>query len=539
MPTIPNYQDLPARDLTIYLLKEAVTEADVVPALAGFREYPITAGRIRGRLFVKAVRNNTGPRWAGLFEDQVEPGSLGLLASVSATLLLRVSDRLFALTFGHAHLSFDDTWFEERFGFYTVLNLVSADQIRSVDKKSLESVGRQTRVQTTRGATVREFGVDYERDLLRAVVGTPTERDLGTRVVGSTAVRTSVRIDLTHLPQLLKRYLDESTSRSYRRKFPGIDQLLPVNDTTTVARLNLQVVRALNDGSIDSLALAIPEVIDWQHVSTFRYQGLHDTTEHYELSLDDILALARDAQRRWSDDDLDRVRVVVMDADGLAREQWSLRKCLFGQFQWHGKQWILSSGLWYSVVDRLVDEVNGAFDALDRLPGLPAFDHSTEADYCRALADSDNSWALMDRAPVTFGGGRSSIEFCDLFNLGSSTLLHIKRYAGSSPLSHLFQQALVSGETFKTVAEFRRLVNDKLPETHRLNDYTTAPEGFTVALGIVKTGAMTLPFFSKVTLRNTVRLLRGFGFSVALAHIEVAQARALTAVARRPAQRRR
>ena len=65
--------------------------------------------------------------------------------------------------------------------------------------------------------------------------------------------------------------------------------------------------------------------------------------------------------------------------------------------------------------------------------------------------------------PIRFGRGRSLVEFCDLFNREEKVLLHVKRYGGSAPLSHLFQQALVSGEAFRTESEFRRLANAKLP----------------------------------------------------------------------------
>ena len=111
--------------------------------------------------------------------------------------------------------------------------------------------------------------------------------------------------------------------------------------------------------------------------------------------------------------------------------------------------------------------------------------------------------------------------------------MHVKRYAGSAPLSHLLQQALVSGEAFRTAEEFRRLANEKLPEGYRLADHVARPDGFAVVLGIVKATGLDLPFFSKVTLRNTVRLLRGFDFDVRLAHINVREDWARTATARR------
>jgi uncharacterized protein (TIGR04141 family) len=249
----------------------------------------------------------------------------------------------------------------------------------------------------------------------------------------------------------------------------------------------------------------------------------------------DLIQLAESADLTWTEADLRRIKIRALDADGVQRGRWSLRNCLFGQCEFQRKQWVLSSGTWYSVAGTLVDEVNETFEHIERLDGLPEFAHATESAYCGAVAAADPAWALMDRNPIVFGGGRSSVEFCDLFSLNSQTLLHVKRYAGSAPLSHLFQQALVSGETFKTVADFRRLVNDKLPLAHRFGDCDQPPQGFRVALGIVRPGQFDLPFFSKLTLRNKVRLQTGFDFRVALAHIRVNDVWAQTAVARRRA----
>jgi uncharacterized protein (TIGR04141 family) len=126
----------------------------------------------------------------------------------------------------------------------------------------------------------------------------------------------------------------------------------------------------------------------------------------------------------------------------------------------------------------------------------------------------------MDRNPVQYGGGRSRVEFCDLFSPTSKLLVHVKRYAGSSPLSHLFAQALVSGETFRVEPTFRTAVNALLPTAHKIARPTSAPEGYGIVLGIVKPGGqLTLPFFAKVALRHTVKRLSGFGYDVRLAHI--------------------
>ena len=522
MPTIPNYRELPKRDLTIYLLKATVTVDDVRGRLHEMVPIPIQAAGIAAQLYVRQDQRPDLPQWARLFEGQLPDDGLGQIASLSALLLIEVAARRFCIVFGSGRFLLDDDWYEDRFGFLAVLNLVDSKQIKTIDKRTLDALGRQTRVQATKATGVREFGVDYERDLVRAVVGKPKEPDLGTFVTGTASLRTSVRIDLPNVPRLLAKYLEKSEGRAYAQEFPGIDQLKAVTSPDKLAELDAEVVRRLRAGEIDELSLAMPQIVDWHSLSTFRYDGIDDGVDHNELDLRELMQIAQQAQVDWTVERLSRVRIRVINSDGIPVERWSMHGCLFGEIRYQGVNWILSSGSWYQVSQGLVQEVERAFATVRQLhPRLPVYSDNDEEAYCVRVADQHESWARMDRVPIRFGQGRSLVEFCDLFNREEKVLLHVKRYGGSAPLSHLFQQALVSGEAFRTESEFRRLANAKLPQAYRLANPAVPPEGYTVALGIVKSNPFDLPFFAKVTLRNTVRLLRGFGFEVRLAHINV------------------
>lgn len=72
----------------------------------------------------------------------------------------------------------------------------------------------------------------------------------------------------------------------------------------------------------------------------------------------------------------------------------------------------------------------------------------------------------MDRQLISYGGGASRIEFCDVLS-DSGQRIHVKQYSGSSVMSHLFNQGLVSASIEKTalillrklMAKSKRLVN--------------------------------------------------------------------------------
>ena len=97
-------------------------------------------------------------------------------------------------------------------------------------------------------------------------------------------------------------------------------------------------------------------------------------------------------------------------------------------------------------------------------------------------------------------------------------MIHVKRYGGSSLLSHLFMQGKVSADLFLNDSEFRKKVNKKLPKDFKVNNCTEPPKtrDYSICFAIMsnRLGDLHLPFFSKVTMRHTVKSLRNMGYEV-------------------------
>jgi len=132
-----------------------------------------------------------------------------------------------------------------------------------------------------------------------------------------------------------------------------------------------------------------------------------------------------------------------------------------------------------------------------------------------------------EKKTIQYGGGYNKIEACDLFSK-SGSFIHVKRYGGSSSLSHLFAQGLVSGELFQTDAYFREKVNGLLPDTHKLANITAhpTPGQYQIVFAIISDSEgdeLELPFFSRLNLRHAVRRLTGYGYKVSIAKIKVSR----------------
>lgn len=131
--------------------------------------------------------------------------------------------------------------------------------------------------------------------------------------------------------------------------------------------------------------------------------------------------------------------------------------------------------------------------------------YKDEDTYNKELSKQKNLICL-DRNTVFYGGGQSQIEVCDILDENNKKLIHIKKYSGSSVLSHLFSQGLVSMQLLIRDGKFRRKVEQKISS---LKGSAFSFEGnarkYDVVYGIItKSGSQSLniPFFSKVNLNS-------------------------------------
>ena len=114
---------------------------------------------------------------------------------------------------------------------------------------------------------------------------------------------------------------------------------------------------------------------------------------------------------------------------------------------------------------------------------------------------------------------------CDVLTT-ERQLLHVKKYAGSQPLSHLFNQGLVSSQLLLREQSFRKGAKAKIKQAmgddkDKLSQFTSLfnttnfrPRDWTVTFGILGRNKPTLPFFSKVALKHVAEELRDRRYTV-------------------------
>lgn len=406
------------------------------------------------------------------------------------------------------------------------LNSVKPDSVRSIDKRSFNALLTHSRIESSKRATALEFGIDIDQDLLRALTGVPTDIGIGERMSGIDSLAVQARIDLAGVTGLLAGYLKKFSSTAYKKDFAWVDRISEVTAPSRVDELNRALVQKVSTRNLDRCWLAIPVPLPWERVAGFKYSSSNKAAEHTDIHFETFLA-SLPADKSVTLDVLQNRTIYCVDDQGATIDEWSAFRCTYCEIEIGDDVYLLNGAKWYRIARTFVEEVNKYFDQLPQYgTTFPQYTDASESAYNSRVASADvGRYALMDRKLIEIGGGRSSVEFADLYTK-TRDLIHIKRYGGSSVLSQLFAQGLVSAELLKTEPEFRRLVNEKLPQGFKLDDRPVDASKFTIVFAVISDvpGPLKLPFFSRLNLRHTAKRLTAIGFKVARAKIEVEQA---------------
>ena len=172
--------------LRTFALRAGFTEPEIIlrdPDRCTTQEISVGGSHI-GTLYIKNSRS-TRPQWLDFFDEVPAIKALDLRnRSHSAVLLVEAAGRRFALSFGYGYSMIEPAAIKRRFGLRAALNLVDPEQIRSMDRKRLESVTMYTREQAGRGSGLNAFTIDAERELLRSITGASKDKGIRDARIG-------------------------------------------------------------------------------------------------------------------------------------------------------------------------------------------------------------------------------------------------------------------------------------------------------------------------------------------------------------------
>jgi uncharacterized protein (TIGR04141 family) len=271
--------------------------------------------------------------------------------------------------------------------------------------------------------------------------------------------------------------------------------------------------------------LAIPELIDWSDVKGFSYSKARSAEIFHDVHLSKYIDHYSAAS--ISDKSLRRHQICGhrRSTDAIF-ETWPVYQCIHAEIADDDATYLLNGGHWYQINNDFVARVDQAVGMIPETSFTPVdYAHGEhEIQYNKRLSAAIEGSCCVDRDLILHGGGRSRVEFCDVY-APARQMIHVKRYGSASVLSHLFAQGVVSAITFMSDDQFREKVNTLFPAALQLAKPADRPNAsdFEIAFLIASqsTGPLSLPFFSRVTLRNACRQLTSYGFKTTLTKVQV------------------
>lgn len=516
------------RNIVAFLSKENLSISEIQNKKRKFSEYYY---KDKEDDLVLCLSSESGPAsWVKLFSDYEIEGSKVNQKSVKGALFVKSENRYVIFTFGHGRGLIEKDSIERGFGLRVSMNIGDPEQLKSVDKSTLDRVARNTRSQVAKNSGIQDFDFEFDHEILKSITAIVDRKDDELEMVsGNDSVSLYTEIEFEKFHEIADRLIDAYSSEVYKERYPWAEFIGLETDQGIIDRLESELVECFNNKKTDGFWLAPPKIIDYQDFSGFVYSSksirVGAPCKHPEMDLDSFLV---EAPFKKSCDitisSLKRKEIYVFNGNDQQVDVIGFFEALNGEVFYEGQRYVLNDGRWYHIKESFAVEVESYFDRLPRWSGFESkkyFD-KRECCYLRRIADGEEI-AVLDQHWVRQKNIKQNYEFCDLITQ-CKRIIHVKHYGGSSVLSHLFSQATNGLDMMLNCPEVVPQVKEHLEDTYISFDFDPAkPREHVVVLAIIqdREGELHFPFFSKVNLRHHARDMQNKGFTVELAKIPV------------------
>jgi len=513
--SLPDFEiDGPLIGLTIFLLKFAQIGAFEKgigkAAKTGYRLLPPIDGEL-----IPFSSDEKTPEWAQILQSQLQDATdLTLTAqSPSALLIVRRGIQTFVMSFGHAWQKLKPEWVEIDFGLRVVLNSVAKDRLIEVRAEQVFAKWHISSERAPRASYIRDFGVEFDRDLLSTLEGIPAKGSvLGQKIRGGTSLR--VDIPITKLPAILDHASDVFASEEYKKRWPELGNITPVIDSASVEKLDAELDTKLQSGeALKTIVLFTPEQKRGENLSppeSYAWGKLTKThaTSPYLLLESWLTNLTRSGEQP-SLETSKKVRINLLDENHTRIKNYRVYDCFCYELGLDEQQYILSSGIWYRIVASFVQEVNRYLDDIGTPEiALPAWNQQIREPAYNEYCAKELSFLHFDAKNIIFGENYSKFEFCDFLDPDGKTLYFVKIASKASAMSHLVEQVRRTAELLFSVDQtYRNALMEVYKKYHPKADIKwlkSRPNNSDWHLCLVSMGrnAKNLPFFAKCGLRR-------------------------------------
>jgi uncharacterized protein (TIGR04141 family) len=491
-----------------------------------FKNRTSLSNGLDGWFYLFPPSENT-PQWVRALEPHLPPLLVKGVQSASHAGLVLISRQGidYLLAFGFAWMHLDDLWLEPDFGRCVVLNTVLPGKLLELNSEQVFARRHVARERAPKPGSLSTFGVDFDRDLVAAVEGVPSEPLFGGIVRGATSLR--LKIEFTTINSVLDKTAPLFSSKAYKKRYPDIDNLTPVYDPALITQLDDLLGKDLASGIAEkSIAMCAPAFRrgEREYASDFvmgRMSSNPATSPYLEYSAwkfylqkhgdSPNIALAR------------QTKLHMLNDDGTAFDGCSVYDCFGYEVSLGGETFIFSSGQWYRAETKFTNGVDKTIDALTPTKhALPAAIAGEKEGPYNLRCGQVPGMLVMDKKLVHYGGNQSKFEFCDFMHIKKRTLFCAKIPTASSDCSHLTEQSRRTLELFFSADPgFRQNTKKVMLKKHAGVDTSwldskPKPGDWSMCLVLMHKAVDKLPLFARCTIARHAKYCdeRGHNFYV-------------------------
>ncbi|MEV5284903.1 TIGR04141 family sporadically distributed protein [Streptomyces albidoflavus] len=450
----------------------------------------------------------------------------------SVAVLLKASNRFFAVCFGYAQSMLNHELLEPEFGLRVTANMADPEKIAAMQVRTLSENSRQQRSQTANKSRVADFDLEVEREWLRYLkADVTTDVDWASGVGGSQSLSISTDRKIVEFPNLLSSLLREFESESYKNKFPYIDNFTPIAKGDPILdKLWEALIEGVCEPNGKRIGVASPDDLLGADVAYWKISG--DRKRRGRIEELDFPSIVEQIDPTKLATNRDQLKIVPINtSDEAIRTKRKLTDYFVFEFESEGETYALCLGQWFRISPDYVKEINDKVAQLDDITSslnLPPWTSGKEGDYNKQVCE-DLGFIHLDAQNFAIGGPHQKVEICD-FLTPNFDFVCVKKMEDSATMSHLFSQAAVSADLYfrNAVGQGKNSVGyadhiKSLYEQH-WGGVTNIEKNRRMVLAVAtdKPGplANSLFFFSKVNLVQRVEDLRKSRFTVAIAKID-------------------
>ncbi len=460
------------------------------------------------------------PSWLSSFYNESNQNVVTAFPKVVSIYSLKIGDEevSFAIPFGGGKSMLVGDSLVDDFGLKILLNSVDIDQFRQIQISDCGKNFRNTSSQLPKLGSIDDFVFDFNTEILKkAVAKCDDELFANNNIIGGDGITITGPYKCDNIENFLIECYGRYKSDKYKEHFSWLDNIREVKDSTLKKKLEVELVNCINNKEFDKVWMAVPEVIDWDKVSYFKFRK-RDLPENDILIESFVETFENEYINTF--EQITNKSVYAYDLNDNESYCWQANKCLMCEIKYQNNIYCYNASKWYVVNEDYGIDIQKYYNDL-QLSDLNFIEcnEKYEKDYNIKLCESIANSILMDCKNIeAIESGRSPVELCDVLT-NNKELIHVKRGESSSYLSHLFNQARVSSDLLY-YEKFRNKANKKIGKDYFQKDFKSSD--YTIILGII-TNKMDerpkIPFFSKVAIKYLVQDLTKMGYKVKLKNI--------------------